>query len=78
MINPELSMDERIRLTEFEYIDDVVRRKEVNGVEYEEVLPAKCLWSSPHPSVCYFEVVEINEGEKSRMGKKVKLNEIKV
>ena len=48
----------------------------MEGVDYEELLPAKCLWSSPHPSICYFEVIDIHEGEMSKLAKKVKLNEL--
>ena len=70
--------DERRKLTEMIYQEEVVRKISDENSEYEQVIPAKVAWFTPHPSICCFQILDINEDEVQRKAKKVKLNELEV
>ena len=43
------------------YMDEMIRKKNINGSYQEDLLSVRVTWNSPHPSIGVFEIDEINE-----------------
>jgi hypothetical protein len=55
----------------------MIRKKEINGSYQEDILSVKVKWTSPHPSVCIFEIQEVKELNIPYLGnKKIKKLEL--
>jgi hypothetical protein len=54
MENPNIDEDERRKLTEMIYQEEVVRKISDENSVYEQVITAKVAWFTPHPSICCF------------------------